>query len=268
MFVDSHAHLFFKDYESDLGDVVKRAADAGVQFIVNPGTDLATSRESISLAEQFEMMYACVGFHPHDAAKADSVSLNEIERLSEHPKVVGIGEIGLDYHYDYSPREKQREIFALQIEIAQRRNLPIVIHSREAEADTLAIVEEKLRQQPSWRQGKRKGVFHCFPGDIAMAEKVIGWGFNISIPGPVTFPVKPQKPNSMADVVSRIPIQHIMLETDSPYLTPVPNRGKRNEPSNIPLIARKISELSGRSIEEVGVATTNASCNLFGINIH
>ena len=268
MFIDSHAHLFFKDFENDLDDVVKRAQDAGVNFIVNPGTDLPTSKQSIALAEKYDMVYACVGFHPHDASKADDRSLEEIEELSRHPKVVAIGEIGLDYHYNFSPPEKQRDVFSRQIEIAQRRNLPIVIHSREAENDTLAIVEERVRNYPKWSEGKRKGVFHCFPGDVAMAQKVIGWGFNISIPGPVTFPIKPNKPNSMVDVVAQIPIEHILLETDSPYLTPVPYRGKRNEPSNIPLIAKKISELQGISIEEVGAATSTAALRLFGINNH
>ncbi len=268
MFIDSHAHLFFKDFQNDLDDVVKRAQDVGVSYIVNPGTDLGTSKESVALAEKYEMIYACVGFHPHDASKADERSLEEIEKLSQHPNVVAIGEIGLDYHYNFSPPEQQREVFGQQIEIAQRRNLPIVIHSREAEDDTLAIVEEKLRKNSSWRKGQAKGVFHCFPGDVAMAQKVIGWGFYISIPGPVTFPVKPNKANSMVDVVSNIPIEHILLETDSPYLTPVPYRGKRNEPSNIPLIATKISELKNIPLEMVGTATSNAACTLFGINHH
>ena len=268
MFADSHAHLFFKDFENDLDDVLRRAQDAGVDFIVNPGTDLATSRKSVALAGTYDMVYACTGVHPHDASKADDRTLEEIEELSRHPKVVAIGEIGLDYHYNFSPPEQQRQVFSRQIELAQRRNLPIVIHSREAEADTLAIVEEMLRAYPAWRAGERKGVFHCFPGDVAMAQKVIGWGFNISIPGPVTFPVKPNKPNSMVDVVTQIPLEHVLLETDSPYLTPVPYRGKRNEPSNIPLIAKKISELRGASIGEVGAATTTAARRLFGIGNH
>ena len=268
MFIDSHAHLFFKDFQNDLNEVIKRARDAGIEYIVNPGTDLETSKESIELAEKYDMIYACVGFHPHDATKADDRSLEEIEKISRHPKVVAIGEIGLDYHYNFSSPEKQREVFAWQIEMAQRRNLPIVIHSREAESDTLRIVEEKLHSNSNWRVTGAKGVFHCFPGDVAMARKVIGWGFYISIPGPVTFPVKPNKPNSMADVVTKIPIEHILLETDSPYLTPVPHRGKRNEPSNIPLIAQKISELQGISIEAVSAASSKAACKLFSIGNH
>ena len=235
MFIDSHAHLFFKDFGDDLEEVIKRAAEAGVDFIVNPGTNLDTSREAVGLAEQFDNLYACVGFHPHEAVKADARSLVEIERLSCHEKVVAIGEIGLDYHYNFSPRDTQREIFSLQIDIARSRNLPIVIHSREAEADTVSIVEGKIREDIPWRRARAgteehsslpKGVFHCFPGDEKMARQVIGWGFCISIPGPVTFALKTQKPNMMAEVVSRIPLDHILLETDSPYLAPQPKRGQ------------------------------------------
>ena len=198
MFIDTHAHLFFKDFQDDLDEVIRRAKDAGVEYIVSPGTDLETSRKSIELAEKHDMVYACVGFHPHDASKADEQSLEEIEQLSHHAKVVGIGEIGLDYHYNYSPHEKQREVFSRQFEIAQRRNLPIVVHSREAEEDTLRIAEQYTARNLRSVVTNRSGVFHCFPGDFAMAEKVIGWGFYISIPGPVTFPIKPNKPNSMA----------------------------------------------------------------------
>ena len=270
MFVDSHAHLFFHEFQPDFEDVLKRAQEAGVRYIICPGTDLETSRESIALAEKYEMIYACTGFHPHDASKAHESALAEIETLSRYPKVVAIGEIGLDYHYNFSPPEKQRDVFSRQIDIAQRRNLPIVIHSREAEHDTLCIVEEKMKAVPSWRRSADgrpapKGVFHCFPGDSGMARMVIDWGFFISIPGPVTFGSKPTKPNAMAEVVSKIPLEHILLETDSPYLTPAPNRGKRNEPSNIPHIARKIAELQDRSVEDVGRVSSLGVKMLFGV---
>ncbi|TAK58863.1 MAG: TatD family deoxyribonuclease, partial [Bacteroidetes bacterium] len=191
MFIDSHAHLFFKDFENDLDDVIKRAQDAGVEYIINPGTDLPTSIKSIELAEKYDMIYAGVGFHPHDASKADEQSLVEIEKLSHHPKVVAIGEIGLDYHYNFSPPAQQRDVFSRQIDIAAKRNLPIIIHSREAEPDTLQIVEEKVQAYPDWRKDLKKsydrypspkGVFHCFPGDSAMAWKVINLGFYISLP--------------------------------------------------------------------------------------
>ena len=274
MFIDSHAHLFSKDYEGDLREVIDRASVAGVELIVNPGTDLETSREAVELAEQFEGVYACVGFHPHEARRADASSLEEIEKLSHHEKVVAIGEIGLDYHYDYSPRERQREVFRIQIDIACRRNLPIVIHSREAEEDTVSIVEEKLGEPltpdgglsgSGGNRGFPGGVFHCFPGDVAMARRVIGWGFYISIPGPVTFGTRQNKPNVMAEVAATIPLEHILLETDSPYLSPVPLRGRRNEPANIPIIAQRIAELKALPVEEIGRVTSTGARKLFGI---
>jgi TatD DNase family protein len=268
MFADSHAHLFFKDFDDDLDDVINRARDAGIQYIINPGTDIETSRKSIELAEKYDLVYACVGFHPHDSAKANEKSLAEIEELSRHSKVVAIGEIGLDYHYDFSPREKQKDVFAGQIEIAARRNLPIVIHSRDSEEDVLKIVESKIFSFPGWRNdasGRRPlGVFHCFPGDVAMARKVIEWNFYISITGAVTFMHK-SKLNGMAEVVREIPLDHILLETDCPYLSPVPLRGKRNEPSNLTLIANKISELQQKEVQAIGLVTTRNVESLFGI---
>jgi len=270
MFIDSHAHLFFEDFQKDLGDVLQRARDAGVERIVCPGTDLETSKKSVELAEQFDMVYAAVGFHPHDAKKAargdgtiNPSMLDEIDRLCTHPKVVAIGEIGLDYHYNYSPPDVQRLVFARQIELARMRELPIIIHTREAESDVLRIVQQRI--DSGWKNS-RMGVFHCFPGDVAMAEKVIGWGFFISIPGPVTFPAKPTKPNLMVEVVTRIPAEHILLETDSPYLTPHPLRGKRNEPSYIPIIAGKIAELRNCPVDEIGLKSSESAGRLFNLD--
>jgi len=277
MFVDSHAHLFAREFHDDLEDVLMRARDAGVDHIITPGTDLATSRDAIALAERHGMLHPCVGFHPHDASKADDAALEAIEQLSHQPNVVAIGEIGLDYHYNFSPPEIQREVFARQIDLAICRDLPIVIHSREAEADTLAIVEEKVRKHPSWRAAgaanhdrfpSPKGVFHCFPGDAAMARKVIGLGFYVSLPGPLTFGSKPAKPNLMAEVASAISAEHLLLETDSPYLSPVPHRGKRNEPSHLPLIARKLAEFQHISVEDVARTTSFGALKLFGVGTY
>lgn len=274
MFIDSHAHLFFKDFQNDLDEVLKRARDAGVDYIICPGTDLHTSNQSIALAEKYEMVYAAVGYHPHDAKEADLKILEDIERLSSHPKVVAIGEIGLDYHYNFSPPETQREIFNQQIDIAVRRNLPIIIHSREAENDVIKIIEEKLRQYPEWRAYLKrdydryptpKGVFHCFPGDSKMAWRLIQMGFYISLTGPVTYGNKPNKPNSMIEVAAHVSAEHILLETDSPYLTPSPYRGKRNEPANVKYIAQKIAELQGLSVEDIGRASSFGVHKLFGI---
>lgn len=272
MFIDTHAHLFFKDFEQDLDDVIRRAREAGVDYIVCPGTDLETSRASVALAEKYDCIYAAVGFHPHEAKKAASEEgivlsevLDEIIQLSQHHKVVAIGEIGLDYHYNYSPQEIQREVFSKQIEIARRRGLPIIIHTRESESDVLRIVEEHLHQDGHWKSSASKGVFHCFSGDVSMAEKVIGWGFFISIPGPITFPAKRGKPNTMLDVVGQISMDRILLETDSPYLTPHPYRGKRNEPANIPVIAKKIADVKQSSLDEVGKMSTLGASKLFNL---
>ncbi|HUL43030.1 MAG TPA: TatD family hydrolase [Bacteroidota bacterium] len=274
MFIESHAHLYSEEFASDLAAVLDRARAAGVDKIVVPGTDLPTSRQAILLADSYPMIYAAVGIHPHEASKAESVDMDEIEKLSEHPRVVGIGEIGLDYHYDFSPPERQQEIFSAQIDLAIRRDLPIIIHCREAEDDVLRIVGEKVARNSGWRSRHARdfdryppprGVFHCFSGDSEMARKVIDWGFFISFPGPVTYPSKPSKTNTMAGVATRISAEHVLLETDCPYLAPVPLRGKRNEPANIPLIAGKIAELQGLSIEDIARTSNLAAYKVFGI---
>lgn len=268
--IDTHAHLTSAQFDTDREDVIRRALDAGVKYIVNPGTDLEDSKRAIELAERHTNIYACVGFHPHDAKKADDRSLEEIEDLSNHPKVVAIGEIGLDFHYDFSPPDVQEEIFAAQIRIAQRRNLPIVVHTRESTEKTVRIVEEAVAGGPVWRRNTTathsrypapRGVFHCFSGDVSTAWKVINMGFYISFPGVVTF----KNSGHAAEVASKVSLEHFLLETDSPYLAPVPLRGKRNEPRNIPLIAEKIAQLQRLGVEDVVRATDYAAHRLFGI---
>lgn len=268
--IDTHAHLTSAQFDTDRNDVIRRALDAGVQYIVNPATDLDDSKRAIELAELHANIYACVGFHPHDANKANDRSLAEIEELSKHPKVVAIGEIGLDFHYDFSPHDVQEQVFAAQIRIAQRRNLPIVIHTRESTEKTVRIVEEAIASGPAWRRNTAtshsrypapRGVFHCFSGDVATAWKVINMGFYVSFPGVVTF----KNSGHAADVASKVSLEHFLLETDSPYLAPVPHRGKRNEPQNIPLIAEKIAQLQRLGVEDVARATDYGAHRLFGI---
>jgi TatD DNase family protein len=270
MYIDSHAHLTSPRFDSDREDVIRRALDAGIEYIINPGTDLDDSRRAVALAEKHPNVYACVGFHPHDASKADEHSLHDIEELSLHPKVVAIGEIGLDFHYDFSPREVQARIFETQLEIAQRRNLPVVIHTRESNEETVAIIERALAANPSWRSDpamsrsrypEPRGQFHCFSGDVALAWKVISMGFYVSLPGVVTF----KNAGAAADVAAKVSAEHLLLETDSPYLAPVPHRGKRNEPANIPAIAEKIAQLQGLSAGDIGRATKFSAFKLFGI---
>jgi TatD DNase family protein len=270
MFVDSHAHLSAKEFDADRDDVIRRAADLGVAVIINPGTDVDDSRRAVELADKYSGVFACVGFHPHEAKNANEQSLTVIEELSVHPKVVAIGEIGLDFHYDYSPRDTQEKVFRDQIDLACRRDLPAVIHTRESNEETLHILEDQLAAHPSWRAGKAtpysrypapKGVFHCFSGDVALAWKVIHMGFYVSLPGIVTF----KNAGLAAQVAAEVSPEHLLLETDSPYLAPVPFRGKRNEPSHLPAIAKTIADLQHLSVDDIARTTNYSVYRLFGI---
>ena len=269
MYIDSHAHIFLEDYKTDREEVLKRAFDAGVEGIIVPGTTLETSKEAVELAEQHDHVYACVGYHPHDASKATPGHLREIEELSKHRKVVAIGEIGLDFHYDFSPREKQREVFGEQIQIAIRRDLPIVVHTRESLSDAVEIVRRATESSRGWRSGQfnihsrypaPKGVFHCFDGSADAARRLLDLGFFVSYPGIVTF-----KNSSAVETLKQIGFNHILLETDSPYLAPVPLRGKRNEPANVVLIAKKIAEIFEVTEDDVARATRFTTKKLFNI---
>ncbi|MBI3788150.1 MAG: YchF/TatD family DNA exonuclease, partial [Ignavibacteriales bacterium] len=269
MYIDSHAHIFFEDYKTEQGDVLKRAQDAGIECIIVPGTNIETSKEAIELSERYDFVYACVGFHPHEASKANDETLRTIEELSKHKKVVAIGEIGLDFHYDFSPREKQIEVFEQQIRIAVGRNLPIVVHTRESMAESIAVVEKAVALNGKWRGNSlddhsrypaSKGVFHCFTGDAHQARHLLEMGFYVSYPGIVTF-----KNSPVIETLKTIGYDHILIETDSPYLAPVPLRGKRNEPSNIPLIANKIAEIFHAASEDIARTTRYNTKKLFGI---
>jgi TatD DNase family protein len=269
MFIDSHAHLNSEDYRLDLEEVVSRARDAGVETIIVPGTSVDSSLEAIAISEKYPDVYACVGIHPHDASKASADAFAKIDRMTEHAKVVAVGEIGLDYHYDFSPRDLQREVFTKQIEIAIRRNLPVVVHTRDSQDDTIAAVDKAVKANPAWRVEEtsvhtrvpaRRGVFHCFPGGPAEANQLIELGFFVSYPGIVTF-----KNSPVIETLKSVGYDHILLETDSPYLSPVPLRGKRNEPANVVLIARKIAEVFGASLEDVARATRFNTKKLFNI---
>ncbi len=269
-FLDTHAHLTAREFDQDRDEVLARAADAGIRFIINPGVNLDDSRRAVELADRHPMVYAAVGFHPHDARLADDAGLAEIEELSKHPRVVAVGEIGLDFHYDLSPRDVQERIFEAQLAIAQRRDLPVIIHTRESLDRTVAILAASIEGAPSWGASRQlkgarlpgpRGVFHCYPGDVATAWQLVGMGFLISLPGIVTF----KKPGHARDVAAGISIEHQLLETDSPYLSPVPHRGTRNEPSRIPLIAATIAEAQHLSVEDVARSTNVAAYRLFGI---
>ncbi len=261
MFFDTHAHLFYEDFNNDIDEVIQRAIDSGVRYFVVPGTNIETSRKAIELSEKFPTLYAAVGFHPLDLETYAEEKLSEIEILAKHPKVVAIGEIGIDYFYNYSPREMQKNVFRKQIELAIKLNLPIIVHTRDSVSDAIEIVVDYALYFNEWRSGNKKGVFHCFTGTYEDFQRLNNSGFMVSYPGPVTF-----KKSAMTDTVKAIGYQNIMLETDSPYLTPAPHRGKRNEPSNVPIIAQKISEICGAPIEEVARTTTENAFSFFNIN--
>lgn len=255
MLVDSHAHLDMPQFEQDLPRILERAKEAAVEYIITVGSDLPSSKQAVKLAEQHERIYAAVGIHPHDAKTVTEDTCQILAGLAyDSDKVMAIGETGLDYHYDNSPRDIQRQVFKRQLELANQLELPVIVHSREADEDTLAILEDM--------PVRKKGVMHCFSGDRGMLEKCLEMGFYISLAGPVTFP----KAQALRHVAKFIPNERLMIETDCPYLAPVPWRGKRNEPSYLVAIAQKVAELKGLSLEDIARITSLNVCRLFGIN--
>ncbi|OGP86887.1 MAG: hydrolase TatD [Deltaproteobacteria bacterium RBG_19FT_COMBO_43_11] len=254
MLIDSHAHLEMSQFDSDREEVIERARQAGVDYIITVGTNLVLSRKALSLALQYENIYATIGVHPHDVAKASNKTFDDLRVLAGEKKVVAYGEIGLDYFRNISPHEKQIEMFNRQLELAQELKLPVIIHDRDAHAQTLKMVKAS---------GIRQGVFHCFSGDYNMAKQCLDLGFYISIPGVVTF----DKSKILHDVVRQVPLDFILLETDCPYLAPVPHRGKRNEPSFIIHTAKKVAEIKGMPREDVAQSAARNTQKLFRLGI-
>jgi len=255
MLIDSHAHLDFSQFRDDRDAVVRRASEADVTAIINVGTDPASSEQSVELAARYSMIYATVGVHPHDAGTLSGDVLERLAELAAGEKVVAIGEIGLDFYRDLSPRDQQRQAFRQQIRLALELDLPLVIHDRDAHAETLQI----LRQEEAGRVG---GVLHCFSGDLDMAWEGIALGFLIAFGGPITYGGKKKQ-----DIAGRIPLEKILIETDCPFLTPVPHRGQRNEPAYVRHVAERLARLRGISFEEVAAATTGNAAELFGLSI-
>jgi TatD DNase family protein len=244
-YIDSHCHLQDDQFSGDLDAVMMESRDVGVGAFLVPGTDIETSRRAIELAGKYDDVFAAVGVHPHEASKTEAEYLSTLKELSSHVKNLAIGEVGLDYHYDFSPRERQKEIFREQIELALSLGLPLIIHTRESIEDSFEILDET----GGWQAG---GVFHCFPGDLSQANYIIDKGMFISYPGLVTF----KKADGVRSRIKEIPLSRLLLETDSPYMAPVPYRGKRNSPALLPLIAEKIAIVKNIEIEEVAAQTT------------
>ena len=262
MLVDSHCHLQDSQFESDRDEVLDHARQAGVSAFVVIGTDLESSRRAVDLADSHSDVYAAVGVHPHDAKDLDDRTLGALERLSDSPKVVAIGEIGLDYYRKLSPPEAQVDAFHRQLDLARRLSLPVVIHSREADGETydvLASYEE--RALPDWPKDRPLGVMHCFAGDLMLALRYIQIGFMISIAGTCTYP----KADRVGAVAGGIPLRWMAVETDAPYLPPQPHRGRRNEPAYLPDTVAHIAELRGDSVQTVSERTALATAWLFGL---
>ena len=254
MFIDTHVHLNAEQYNDDLQEVINRALAANVKKMVVVGFDRLTINRAMELIEEYDFLYAAIGWHPVDAIDCTESDLQWIEELAKHPKVVAIGETGLDYYWDKSPKETQQKLLRKQIQLAKRVKLPIVIHNREATADCVRILQEEHAEDVG-------GVMHCFSGSVETAEICIKMNFMISLGGPVTFK-NAKKPKEVAE---KIPLQYLMIETDAQYLAPHPNRGKRNEPSFVPLVAEEIARLKGLTVEEVAQKTTENAHRFFKI---
>lgn len=245
MFTDTHAHLQDKALRSDLGPVLERAREAGVTTIVCVGYDLQSSQEAVQLAQKHSQIYAVVGVHPHDARELDQNVLEKLSQLAREPKVVAIGEIGLDFYRDLSPRDEQRRAFVEQIKLAQELGKPIVIHDRDAHQEVL----ETIRRE---KAGINGGIMHCYSGYLPLAIDLMKQGFHISLAGPLSF----KNARKTHEVAANIPLDRILIETDCPYLTPEPLRGQRNEPAFVVHVADALAKLRRKPIEEIGYLTS------------
>jgi TatD DNase family protein len=257
--VDTHAHLDFSKFDADRQAVIERARAAGVTTIVTVGTDLASSHRAVELAREYKAVYASVGMHPHDAKKLDGATLAQLRELAQKPKVVAVGEIGLDYYRNLSPRDAQRRAFQAQLAWAARLGKPVIIHDRDAHDEVLeALISWAAGLENSTLAG-RLGVLHTFSGDLEMAKQAIDLGFYISISGPVTY----RNARQLPDIVRALPLDRLLVETDCPFLAPEPHRGKRNEPAYTRLVAERIAELKGVSFDDLARATTDNAQRLF-----
>ncbi len=256
MLIDTHAHLEMREFNDDRDEVIQRAREAGVEYIVTIGTTVESSRDAVMLADKYDFIHAAVGIHPHEVKDILHPAYDILRHFAQHKKVVAYGEIGLDYHYEHSPRADQKRKFRDMLREARKLELPVIVHDREAHEDTLQILSEEWSSELG-------GVLHCFSGDLPMAARLIELGFSLSIAGPITFP----KAGALRDVVRQIPIEHLLIETDSPYLAPTPMRGKRNEPAFVRHTAEALAKLKGLSFDDVARITSFNAMQLFGIGV-
>ena len=256
MLIDTHAHLTDKAFNRDLEDCLKRAASQGVAAIINVGFTLYHGRKAVALARAYPELYATVGIHPHDAAEVPADYLEGLRKLAADPKVVAIGELGLDFYRNLSPPPLQEKVFREQLGLAREVGLPVVIHDRDAHRRVLQILQEE-------GLGERGGVMHCFSGDLSFARECLAAGLYISIAGPVTY----RKAEDLQQVAAACPRERLLLETDCPYLTPHPFRGKRNEPAHVALVCRQVALLRGEPQEEVARYTSENAIRFFGLDL-
>ncbi len=252
-FIDTHAHLNLPEFDPDREEVIQRAKDVGIGHILVPGIDFPSSRMAIELAQKFAGLFAAVGIHPHEAKGFKPGDLLKLRELARSPQVKAIGEIGLDFYRNLSPKSDQVVAFRAQVELAQELNLPIVVHTRGAVEEALRVLQEENRG--------RKGVLHCFEGTREQAEKALAMGLHISFTGLITFPK-----SQALEVAKSVPLERLLLETDSPYLAPVPHRGERNEPKWVRLVAERIALAKGMDLETLVTTTTQAAIRLFALS--
>ncbi len=253
MLVDSHCHLDFDDFEEDLEDIIARAKENGVTTILNAGNNIGELQQQLALSEQYPFIYTAVGVHPHNASEYEHITAQDIINETHHKKVVGIGECGLDYYYDYAPRETQIRIFKEQIKAAQETGLPLIIHTRDADDDTINILGEAYKEKPF------SGEIHCFSSSKTLADFALSIGFYISASGIITF----NKSGDLRDIFATIPLDRLLIETDAPFLAPVPMRGRRNEPSFVLHTAEKLAQIRDIPLEKLAEITSDNFFRLF-----
>ena len=252
MYFDTHAHYCDKRFNDDRDELLESMPEAGISYILNSGSSLRSSKKSLELADKFPFVYASVGVHPHDSKSMTDDTIDTLEKLLSHPKAVAVGEIGLDYHYDFSPRDVQKNRFREQLDLARKLKKPVIIHEREALQDTLDIV---------CQYSDLTGVFHCFSGSRETAKIILDLGWYLSFTGVITF----KNARRALEVLEEMPADRIMLETDCPYLAPDPKRGKRNSSLYLPYIAEKVADVRGADVQEIAAVTTENGKRFFGL---
>lgn len=255
MLFDTHSHLNDDRFSADLDDVVARAEEAGVRAVVVPGYDLPSSERALELAGRYTVCYAAVGIHPHEASSATDAAMDRVRELAREDKVVAVGEIGLDYYYEHSSRDLQKEVLERHIDLARELGLPVIVHDRDAHSDVVEVLR---------RSGAREvgGVMHCFSGSWEVARECLNLGFYVSFGGPITF----KNARRPREVAARVPLDRLLIETDAPYLTPEPHRGKRNEPAHVSLVAAEMARIRNMEPEDVARATWDNACRLFRVS--